>query len=58
MAHKHDGTLYYIIIDECSKDALRDGWADILTFYTEEDAQDYIDDYGLENVHIEEWLDY
>lgn len=59
MAHKHDGTLYYIVVDNKTNECLYDDWADVLTFNSEEEAQEYIEDYELEETHhIETWLDY
>lgn len=59
MAHKHDGTRYFIIIDNNSGECLYDSWADILTFETEVDAETYMIDHDLgETHHVETWLDY
>lgn len=59
MAHKHDGTLYYIIVDNQTGDYLYDSWADVLTFNSEEEAQEYIDENLCEiDYHVETWLDY
>lgn len=59
MTHKHDGTLYWIIVDNQTGDSLYDSWADVLTFDSEEEAQEYIDDNLCEiDYHVETWLDY
>ena len=59
MAHKHDGTRYFIIIDDQTGDCLYDSWADVLTFDSEEEAQEYIDDNLCEiDYQVETWLDY
>lgn len=59
MAHKHDGTRYFIIIDNETGEALYDSWADILTFETELDAETYMMDHDLDDTHhVETWLDY
>lgn len=59
MAHKHDGTLYYVIVENETNNTLRDDCYDILTFDSEEGAQDYIEEYELEETHhVETWLDY
>ena len=59
MAHKHDGELYYVIVENKTNSTLRDDWYDILTFDSEEEAQEYIDENFCEiDYHVETWLDY
>jgi len=59
MAHKHDGTVYYILVSNKTGDALYDSWADILTFNTEDEAKEFQEDMEYQDdYHIETWIDW